>query len=264
MKEFGLRVIIASAVAVTVYSSKLNASPATERLFEQVIPLVPPAQSAPEELQVVAGDRIVAIGDSITAEGSYLRYVEQVLAANYQDLKNLRIVSAGMSGYRSENLVSRFEVDVLARQPTIVIINIGINDVWLRLKESPKSEVVLAYRENLTKLVAQAQHAGIHVILLSPTILQEDPNSEGNLRLASYAAAMGTVAHSQRCQFVNLRMMFLHALETRTAEKNRWLTTDGIHMQPLGSAIMALGVLRAFGVPDAKTAATEIVITQSK
>ena len=264
MKECWLQVVIASVLSVTVSVGNLIAAPATERLFEKVLPLVPPAQSAPEELQVVAGDRIVAIGDSITAEGSYLRYIEQVLAANYPALRNLRIVSAGMSGYRSENLVSRFDVDVLARQPTIVIINIGINDVWLRLKEPAKAEVVLAYRENLTKLVAQAQHAGIHVILLSPTILQEDPNSEGNLRLASYAAAMGTVAHSQRCQFVNLRMMFLHALETRTAEKKQWLTSDGIHMQPLGSAIMALGVLRALGVPDTKIAATEIVVSQSR
>ena len=264
MKEFGIRVLIASALAVTVYSGKLNASPATERLFEQVLPLVPPAASAPQELQVVAGDRIVAIGDSITAEGSYLRYVEQVLAANYSALRNLRIVSAGMSGYRSENLVSRFDVDVLARQPTIVLINIGVNDVWLRLKEPPQPEVVITYRENLAKLVSRARQAGIHVILLSPTILQEDPNSEGNLRLASYALAMGMVAHSYKCQFVNLRMMFLHALETRPAETKRWLTTDGIHMQPLGSAIMALGVLRALGVPDAKTAATEIVVSPPK
>ena len=75
---------------------------------------------------------------------------------------------------------------------------------------------------------------------------------------------MGMVAHSYKCQFVNLRMMFLHALETRPAETKRWLTTDGIHMQPLGSAIMALGVLRALGVPDAKTAATEIVVSPPK
>jgi len=264
MKEFGLRVIITSALSVTVCTEKLNASPATEKLFERVLPLVPPAASVPQDLQVVAGDRIVAIGDSITAEGSYLRYVEQVLAVNYPDLKNLRIVSAGMSGYRSENLVSRFEIDVLARKPTILIVNIGVNDVWLRLKEPPQPEIALTYRENLAKLVSRARQAGIHVILLSPTIIQEDPNAEGNQRLASYALAMGVVAHTQKCQFVNLRMMFLHALKVRPLETKRWLTTDGIHMLPLGSAIMALGVLRAFGVPDAKTAATEIVITQPK
>jgi len=264
MKEFGIRVLIASALAVTVYSGKLNASPATERLFEQVLPLVPPAASAPQELQVVAGDRIVAIGDSITAEGSYLRYVEQVLAANYSALRNLRIVSAGMSGYRSENLVSRFEIDVIARKPTIVLISIGINDVFLRLNEPHNAEVLLAYRENITKLVEMAQRAGIHVILLAPTIIQEDPKAEGNLRLASYALAMGMVAYSHKCQFVNLRMMFLRALENRPAETKRWLTMDGVHMKPLGSAIMAVGVLRALGVPDAKTAATEIVVSPPK
>jgi len=92
------------------------------------------------------------------------------------------------------------------------------------------------------------------IILLSPTIIQEAPNAEGNLSLA-----MGVVAHTQKCQFVNLRMMFLHALEARPLETKRWLKTAGIHMQPLGSALMALGVLRALGVPDAKTAATAII-----
>jgi hypothetical protein len=37
--------------------------------------------------------------------------------------------------------------------------------------------------------------------------------------------------------------------------KGTWLTGDGVHMKPLGDAIMAAGVLRALGVPDAKVGA---------
>jgi hypothetical protein len=34
--------------------------------------------------------------------------------------------------------------------------------------------------------------------------------------------------------------------------QGNWLTGDGVHMKPLGDAIMAVGVLRALGVPDEK------------
>jgi hypothetical protein len=33
-------------------------------------------------------------------------------------------------------------------------------------------------------------------------------------------------------------------------DKEKWLTTDGVHMSPLGDALMAVGVLRGLGVPD--------------
>ena len=36
------------------------------------------------------------------------------------------------------------------------------------------------------------------------------------------------------------------------AETGNWLTQDGVHMKPLGDAIMAVGVLRGLGVTDAK------------
>ena len=36
---------------------------------------------------------------------------------------------------------------------------------------------------------------------------------------------------------------------------DNWLTVDGVHMKPLGDTIMAVGILRAFGVPDTTIAA---------
>ena len=46
----------------------------------------------------------------------------------------------------------------------------------------------------------------------------------------------------------------MKALTKKPADfKGNWLTADGVHMKPMGDAIMALGILRAVGVPDAKT-----------
>ncbi|HEY3377048.1 MAG TPA: hypothetical protein VGL77_06080 [Armatimonadota bacterium] len=49
--------------------------------------------------------------------------------------------------------------------------------------------------------------------------------------------------------------MFLKALAAKPATMR--LTADGVHMSQYGDAIMAYGVLRALGVPDATIAATD-------
>jgi lysophospholipase L1-like esterase len=101
-----------------------------------------------------------------------------------------------------------------------------------------------------------AQAAGIKVILLTPTVIQEDPSTEGNKRLLKYVEAEKEIAAEKKCQLVDLHEMFLTALKQKPAAKKTWLTGDGVHMQAPGDGIMALGVLRALGVPDAKLTGT--------
>jgi acyl-CoA thioesterase I len=102
-------------------------------------------------------------------------------------------------------------------------------------------------------MVDQAQKAGIKVILLTPTVIEENVNSEGNKRLLLYVEAEKQIAAEKKCQIVDLHGLFRTALKQKPAdEKGNWLTGDGVHMKPLGDAIMAAGALRALGVPDAK------------
>jgi len=230
-----------------------------EETLAKALALVSPAKSHPGKLQLAAGETIVAIGDSITAGGGYLRAIDAVLAQQYPDLNIPAVVNKGISGQKAENLVGRFEADVVARKPAVATISIGINDVWHRLKAPHDPTVLEKYKENVGKMVDQAQAAGIKVILLAPTVIQEDPGAEGNQRLPLYVAAMRAIAAEKKCQFVDLHGMFLEALQKKPAEqKGNWLTGDGVHMRPLGDAIMAIGVLRALGVPDAKIGATVI------
>ncbi len=230
----------------------------TVKLFAMVLALLGPApKDSPAQLQLKEGDLIVAIGDSITAGGGYLRDIDAVLAQQYPDLKIPKVVNKGIGGQKAEDLIKRFDKDVLQRKPAVVTLSIGINDVWHRVKEPHKAEVLAAYKENVGKMVDQAQAAGIKVILLAPTVINEDSQSEGNQRLVAYVEAEKQIAADRKCQFVDLHGMFLDALKKKPAdEKGNWLTSDGVHMKPKGNAIMAIGVLRALGVPDEKIAAT--------
>lgn len=207
-----------------------------------------PGEERPK-LQLNAGDKIVAIGDSITAAGGYLRNIDGVLAEQHPDLKIPRIINKGIGGQKAEDLIRRFDRDVVQLKPAVVTICIGINDVWHRLNRPHNEDVLAAYKRNVSQMVEAAQKAGIQVILLTPTVIQEDSNSDGNKRLAKYVAANKEISAEKNCQMVDLHGMFLAALKTRSEVQERgWLTGDGVHMSPLGDTLMATGVLHALGI----------------
>jgi acyl-CoA thioesterase I len=232
-----------------------------EKLLAVVLALIGPAPAdMPKEMQLKQGDTIIAIGDSITALGGeqpegYLRIIDDVLTRQYPKLKIAQVGRKGIGGQKAEDLVARFDNDVVKLKPTYVTISIGINDVWHRLDKPHDEKVLAEYKKNIATMVDMAQAAGIKVILLTPTLIMEDPAAEGNKRLAAYVKAEKEIAAEKKCQVVDLHEIFLGALEKKPADvKGNWLTGDGVHMNQNGNAIMAIGVLRALGVPDDKIA----------
>ena len=219
----------------------------------------------PREMVLKPGDRIIAIGDSITAEGGYLKIVEMTLQARYPDLDLPPIVNAGISAEKAEDLARRFKRDVLARKPAVVTINVGINDVWHRYPMRHDPRVLAAYWTNVAQMVDLAEAAGIRVILLTPTIIGEDPEGGENQRLRIYAEAMKQIARERKTTLVDLYRMFVTALRKRPSNLpvgDFWLTRDGVHMDPPGDALMAIGLLRALGVPEATIAAANTPLSR--
>jgi acyl-CoA thioesterase-1 len=236
-------------------------------LFAIALSLIGPERSGPHKmhvprLEISEGQQIVAIGDSITQAGGYLRAIDAVFAQQYPDLKIPPVINAGIGGQKAEDLVKRFEKDVVQKKPAIVTISIGINDVWHRLKDPHNPKVLSEYRANLERMVEMAQKANIKVFLLAPTVIQEDPKSEGNERLASYVEVGKGVAKEKHCAYIDLHDLFLKAIAkaatTQPEFKGNRFTSDGVHMKPLGDAIMASGILRGLGVPDEKMKQTDL------
>src|SRR5258708_18554969 len=79
------------------------------------------------------GDRIIFLGDSITQAGvgekGYVTLIKNTLAEKHKDL-GIEVIGAGISGNKVPDLQKRLQKDVLDKKPTIVVIYIGINDVW--------------------------------------------------------------------------------------------------------------------------------------
>lgn len=229
-------------------------------LPDEVLDLIPPA-TAPVPFALNAGDQIVAIGDSITQSGGYLRMLDAVFARQYGDLRLPKIINVGISGQKAEELAARFDRDVIAAGPDVVTISVGINDVWHRLGAPHDPQVLEMYGRNLERMVNSAQDAGAKVFLLAPTAIEEDRGSEGNRRLALYVQAGKEVARRGAAGYVDLHTLFLEAFdrlaERRSAFSFGRFTSDGVHMEPAGDVLMAIGIARAFGVSDEKLRATD-------
>jgi len=217
-----------------------------------------PLMSHSPKLKIHANERIVAIGDSITEGGGYLRDMDSVFAKQYPDLKIPPIINTGISGQKAEDLTSRFGRDVIQKRPAIVTINIGINDVWHRLGKPHDENVLKAYKANVAKMVDAAQAAGIRVVLCTPTIIQEDPKAEGNLRLAMYVDAMKQIAAEKKCMVADLHAAFIEAISQKPPDaKGNIITSDGVHMNAKGNWIMATCILNTLGIPSEKTATVQ-------
>lgn len=205
------------------------------------------------------GDRIVFLGDSITAggvgAGGYITLIRQSLDTAVPAL-GVETIGAGISGNKVPNLQGRLQKDVLDRQPTIVFIYIGINDVWhWKLnKEGVMSGGTTkeAFEAGLKDIIGRINAAGARVLLCTPTVIGEK-TAGGNDRdamLDEYSAISRRVAAETGSQLVDLRQAFIDHLKTGNPEnKDRGiLTRDSVHLNPAGNRLVADEMLKALGV----------------
>jgi lysophospholipase L1-like esterase len=108
--------------------------------------------------------KIVAIGSSTTAgEGNIKAYPDRLacfLRAEYQNA-GIAMVNKGIGGQEAPIELQRFDTDVIAENPDLVIWQVGTNAVWQSpdLNPPPPSfdETVGAIRDGLVKLRNETQ-----------------------------------------------------------------------------------------------------------
>ncbi|MFC0212976.1 SGNH/GDSL hydrolase family protein [Paenibacillus chartarius] len=199
-------------------------------------------------------DKIVFIGDSITDKGrkkdplklgsGYVRVLHDYLTAVYPQL-SIKVINEGVSGNRIIDLERRWLLDVLDHRPQWVSVSIGINDVWRQL-DSPEAEQVYpdryeaVYRRLLERLKEEVP--GSRAILMQPTIIREYLDATGNRLLVPYVEAVNRLAEEYDAVLVPTHQAFLDFLQAGTGQD---LTTDGVHMNPLGDMLMATTWLKA-------------------
>ncbi|RJP70693.1 MAG: G-D-S-L family lipolytic protein [Ignavibacteriales bacterium] len=196
-------------------------------------------------------DRIIFFGDSITQlgenPGGYVRLVRDSLTSKYKNL-NLEIIGAGISGHKVPDLIARLDKDVLSKQPTIVVIYIGINDVWhwdLKIDGTTKEK----FEEGLKFLIGKINENNARVILCTPSVVGERSDSLNKLdkMLDEYADISRRVAKETGSSLCDLRSAFLeYELANNPKQLHEGiLTYDGVHLSAEGNRFVAKKMIEA-------------------
>jgi lysophospholipase L1-like esterase len=208
------------------------------------------------------GDRVLFLGDSITDAGGISRewsnksfdgpgWLSRISrnAADHPDLQ-LQLVNRGIGGNRVPDLLARLQAEVLDAAPTVVVLYIGINDVWHSTSGAGTPED--DYVDGLAKLVRTLRDAGIRVLLCTPSVIGERPEGENELDelLTRYTAISRNTAEELQVPLCDLSAAFRGWLSGHNPANaaNGLLTTDGVHLTDEGNSLLADTVVAALGL----------------
>ncbi len=189
--------------------------------------------------------KVVFFGDSITeagaAPGGYIRLMEDML--NKQNLGNqYELVGAGISGNKVTDLYLRMEEDVLKKKPDMVVIYVGINDIWHKRLSGTGTDFV-KYAEFYEAMVKKMQAAGIKVVVCTPSVIGErkDFSNEQDGELNMYSNWLRYYAKINRIPCVDLRTQFTNYLIANNPknEEQGLLTYDRVHLNAVGNQFVA-------------------------
>lgn len=210
-------------------------------------------------------DRVVFLGDSITASGLYHSYLHLYYVTRFPS-NRITMINSGISGDTASGMFGRLTKDVYAQQPTWVVLSAGMNDVNRGLycqTNAPTNAPVLqrqaldSYKKNIEKLADSFTQHQLRQIYLTPTIYDEDLEStvesqrgvNGALRDCSDFVLKFAPSRNMSAVDFWHPMDELNRKEQKNNPKFTLTSKDRVHPGPAGHLIMAYLFLEQTGAP---------------
>lgn len=196
---------------------------------------------------------IVFTGDSIT-DGhwrveeykpfgkGYVDFAANILLAQ-NPMYNLRIYNTGIGGNTTRDLKVRWQKDVIDLKPDILIMLIGINDIWRKHEPGRMAEHVGLdeYIENVKAMIEQACLRDTQIALLEPFMFCEDENNPMFLDTLEYGASLERLA-SRYMNITFIPMQKIISSEFNGSDFKR-LSDDMVHPKRWAHCLLALKLL---------------------
>jgi len=215
---------------------------------------LPAGEDDPAQATVMLkkGDSIIFFGDSLTALAGqeapkehvtkgYVRIVRETLEKTHAD-HQVKVDWVATGGHTVPDLLNRVEKDVIAKKPTIVVIQIGCNDARRIPKET--------FKTSLEELIDKLQGAGIQAIQCSLTSVGEkhDGTNRDDERLEEFAQVEREVAIAKKVPLNDLRKAFVEYWKKNNPDNqpSGVLTYDGNHFNQKGMDFVAEQMLKKF------------------
>jgi lysophospholipase L1-like esterase len=196
-----------------------------------------------------AKKKVIFFGDSITELGvmrtkngtGYILKLDSMLKAMKKD-DQYELVGSGVSGNKVYDLYLRMDDDVMKKNPDIVFIYVGVNDVWHKTllgTGTDPDKFEKFYQAIINKLKA----ASIKVVLVTPAVVGEKTDMSNPLDgdLNRYSNIIRDLAKKNDLPIVDLRKKIFDYLKDHNPsnQEKAILTYDRVHMNDKGNQFLA-------------------------
>lgn len=189
--------------------------------------------------------RIVFFGDSITQAGAgptgYITKMKKMLEENGK-ASQYELLGAGIGGNKVYDLYLRMDDDVLAKNPDVVVIWVGVNDVWHKASSGTGTDAD-KFEKFYTAMIKKFQAKNIQLVLCTPSTIGEktDYSNQQDGDLNQYSNIIRKLAKANNCKLVDLRADF-HDYIVKNNPDNKEsgiLTRDRVHLNEKGDTFVA-------------------------
>ena len=192
--------------------------------------------------------KVIFFGDSITELGvkrdKYVGYILKMDSMLKKEKKDdqYELVGSGISGNKVYDLYLRLEDDVLSKNPDVVVIYVGVNDVWHKTLLGTGTDAD-KFEKFYQAIIKKLKDKNIKVVLCTPAVVGEKTDMSNPLDgdLNRYSNIIRDLAKKNSLPLIDLRKKFLDYLKNNNPDNKEKdiLTYDRVHMNDKGNQLLA-------------------------
>ena len=169
----------------------------------------------------------------------YVHMTDAMLTVDYPELF-IRCTNRGIGGNTSRDLLARWEEDVTALKPDLVVLCIGINDVWRQFDCTVQTDWAVSPEEYRRNLNVMADHTTVPMVWMTPYYLEPNPADAMRARMDEYRAICKEEAAKRGIPCVDLQEAFAPLLRHRYPATITW---DRVHPGFTGSLVISRALM---------------------
>ena len=205
-------------------------------------------------MTAVKKTKIIFFGDSITQagvkKGGYIDRIQNFINSGSLQQK-YELAGAGIGGNKVYDLYLRMEEDVLANDPQVVVVYVGINDVWHKTSHGTGTDLD-KYEKFYVAIIKKLQAKNIRVAVCTPTVIGEkkDNANPQDKDLDTYSDVIRRLAATYNCTLIDLRKAFAsyEQANNKDNKESGLLTTDRVHLTDAGNQLVADEIIKAMPI----------------
>jgi lysophospholipase L1-like esterase len=202
------------------------------------------------------GVRVAVVGDSITEQKLYSKYIADYFYACNPQL-DAHVVQFGWGGETAGGFAGRLDNDLMPFKPDVVTLCYGMNDGGY---QAFKPDIGQRYETPLAQIVGKLKKAGATIVVGSPGVVdaytfRRDPEGKASQQAVTYNDNLAhlrdiakKVAEANGMPFADVHdamMKSMTAAQEKLGPKYHVAGGDGVHPAPDGQLLMAYAFLKA-------------------